>query len=56
MEKMNKIVVAIRISPKTKEKLEKLRVSTGLPYGVIIDNLIEKATKNGPHISADHQI
>lgn len=42
MEKFDKVQIAIRIKPETKVKLERIRVQTGLAYGVIIDNLVKE--------------
>ena len=34
---MEKFVMSIRVTPKTREKLETLRKDSGLSYGVLID-------------------
>jgi hypothetical protein len=51
MEKMNKKTIAINVMPATKEKLDYIRIETGLPIGVIIDMLVAeyevKAEVNG---------
>jgi len=40
---MEKFVMAIRIAPKTREKLELIKDCTGLSFGVVIDNLVKDA-------------
>lgn len=40
---MEKEVMAIRIAPQTREKLDKLKDRSGLAYGVIIDDLVADA-------------
>ena len=42
MDKMTKEVMAVRVSPVTKKKLQALRKVSGQPYGVIIDTLVSQ--------------
>ena len=38
---MEKLAMVIRITPKTREKLEKIKQASGLAYGVIVDYAID---------------
>ena len=38
---MEKLTVSIRIAPQTRESLVELRKDTGLPYGVLVDMLVD---------------
>ena len=40
--KFKKVAIAVRVMPNTKIMLDWLRLKTGLPIGVLIDNLVKK--------------
>ena len=43
---MEKIQVTIKIAPITRQRLEAMKASTGFPYGILIDNMVEDYAEN----------
>jgi hypothetical protein len=43
---MQKLQVTIKITPLTRQRLEAMKESTGIPYGILIDNMVREYSNN----------